>query len=152
AHRRVHARSAGPRRHQRLPRHRRRIAGRAGEKFCQLPHTAGAEMTGYQHYLDAHWASLESLEGLPDVFEPRVKPSERGGVTRGAHDVLDWIGVNAPGTLLAFALAYLGYVISDYVGINKMHYKKSPISPIMLAVVLGLIIRNTVGVPRAYEA
>src|SRR3954469_13808782 len=28
----------------------------------------------------------------------------------------------------------------------------SPISPIMLAVVLGLIIRNTIGVPKAYEA
>src|SRR3954469_1549641 len=28
----------------------------------------------------------------------------------------------------------------------------SPISPIMLAVVLGLLLRNTIGVPKAYEA
>src|SRR5438105_11019427 len=104
-------------------------------------------MTGYEQIQHAHWPSLESLEGLPDVFEPHVKPEERGGVTRGAHDVLNWIGINAPGVLLAFALAYLGYLLSEFIGGRVMHYEKSPISPIMLAVVLGLVIRNTVGVP-----
>ena len=52
---------------------------------------------------------------------------------------------------MAFALAYLGNVISELVG-KAMGYEKSPISPIMLAVVLGLVIRNTIGVPKAYEA
>ena len=39
---------------------------------------------------------------------------------------------------MEFGLAYLGYIVSELLG-RKMGYQKSPISPIMLAVVFGLI-------------
>src|SRR3989440_6712782 len=109
-------------------------------------------MTSYQQYASTAWASgLDSFEGVPDIFEPRVRPEERGAAQRAAHEVLGWLGAVAPGVLMALALAYLGNVISEIVG-KAMGYEKSPISPIMLAVVLGLMIRNTIGVPAAYEA
>ncbi len=109
-------------------------------------------MTGYQQILNMPWpSSLDSFEGVPDIFEPRIRPEERGPVQRYAHEALGWLGIVAPGVLMALALAYLGHVISDLAG-HAMHYDKSPISPIMLAVVLGLVIRNTIGVPATYEA
>ncbi len=109
-------------------------------------------MTGYQHILNTPWpSSLDSFEGVPDLFEPRVKPEERGPARRAAHDALAWAGDVAPGVLMACALALLGHWASSGFG-RLMRYEKSPLSPIMLAVLFGLIVRNTVGVPTAYEA
>src|SRR3954454_953428 len=108
----------------------------------------------YQQYLNTPWpSSLDSLEGVPDldVFSPRVKPEERNAAQRFAHEWLAWFGDVAPGILMALALAWLGNVLSEVIG-KRRGYQKSPISPIMLAVVLGLVIRNTIGVPKAYEA
>jgi uncharacterized integral membrane protein (TIGR00698 family) len=98
------------------------------------------------------YEGLDSFEGVPDldIFSPRKTPDEQGALARRGHEGLNWAGVIAPGVLMAFALAYLGYVLSIVIG-HLMHYDKSPISPIMLAVVLGLLVRNTVGVPKAYE-
>src|SRR6185437_4800175 len=102
-------------------------------------------MTGYQQILNAPWpSSLDSLEGVPDVFEPRVKPEDRSGLQRWIHAGLSWIAVMLPGTVLAAFLALLAYVISQ-----RFHER---ISQITVAVVLGLIVRNTMGVPAAYEA
>ena len=109
-------------------------------------------MTGYQQILNTPWpSSLDSFEGVPDLFEPRVKPEEHGPARRVAHDALAWAGDVAPGLLMACALAVVGHWASSRAG-QWMHYDKSPISPIMLAVLLGLIVRNTVGVPKVYEA
>jgi uncharacterized integral membrane protein (TIGR00698 family) len=98
------------------------------------------------------WAHLDSLEGVPDIFEPRLTPKKSTGPQAAAHEGLQWLGVMLPGIGLAFLLAYLGYVLSEIIG-GVMHYDhgKSPISPITLAVVFGLLIRNTIGVPKAYE-
>jgi uncharacterized integral membrane protein (TIGR00698 family) len=101
----------------------------------------------------ANWyEGLDSFEGVPDldVFSPRKTPDQQGVIGRKGHQALNWLGVVAPGVLMAFALAYLGYVLSIVIG-HLMSYDKSPISPIMVAVVLGLLVRNTVGVPKAYE-
>src|SRR6185295_18759897 len=105
----------------------------------------------YQQYLSSPWASsLDSLEGVPDldVFLPRTRPEERNAAQRVAHETLAWIGEMLPGIGLAFLLAYLGDLASEAIG-ARMRYQpgKSPISPITLAVIFGLLIRNTVGVP-----
>ncbi len=109
-------------------------------------------VTGYQQILNTPWpSSLDSFEGVPDLFEPRVRPEERGPAQRLAHDALAWAGDVAPGLLFAAAIAMVGHLLSGWCG-RLLRYEKSPVSPIMLAVLLGLILRNTVGVPKAYEA
>jgi uncharacterized integral membrane protein (TIGR00698 family) len=109
-------------------------------------------VTAYQHILNTPWpSSLDSFEGVPDLFEPRAKPEEHGAAQRVAHQSLAWCADVTPGLLMALALAVLGHWLSTWFG-HVLHYDKSPISPIMLAVMLGLIVRNTVGVPKAYEA
>jgi uncharacterized integral membrane protein (TIGR00698 family) len=100
------------------------------------------------------FASLDSFEGIPDVFEPRIAPESRAPWQRKLHDVLVWIGVILPGIGLAWGLAWIGQVLSVWIGATILHIpadKGSPISPIMLAILLGLIIRNSIGVPTAYE-
>jgi uncharacterized integral membrane protein (TIGR00698 family) len=102
-------------------------------------------MTGYQQIASGPWAtSLESFEGIPDEFEPRVAPEQRGVIGSRAHQAMEWIALVLPGTALALLLALLAYACSQ-----RVHER---ISQITLAVVLGLIVRNTVGVPQAYEA
>jgi len=97
------------------------------------------------------WSSLDSFEGVPDYFEPRPAKAARHPAWVAAHDLLAWVGTVLPGIGLAVALAFGGQVLADWTGTRVLHFAKSPLSPIMVAVVLGLLIRNTVGVPAVYE-
>jgi uncharacterized integral membrane protein (TIGR00698 family) len=98
--------------------------------------------------------SLDSLEGVPDWFEPRVRPEHQPNWQQGAHEALTWVGAALPGITLAALLAFLGKILADWIGLDLLRFdraKGTPLSPIMLAILLGLIIRNTIGVPTAYE-
>ena len=112
-------------------------------------------LTGYQQILNTAWpSSLDSFEGVPDIFEPRVHPAHRPAWQRAPHEALVWLGAVLPGVALAAILAFAGKLLADWIGISVLRFdrdKGSPVSPIMLAILLGLIIRNTVGVPVAYE-
>lgn len=112
-------------------------------------------MANYKQYLKSDWpSSLDSFEGVPDIFEPRVRPESSPGWRARAHGALGWIGAIIPGIVLAAALAYLGKNLTDWIGIQVLRVDRdrgSPVSPIMLAIVLGIAIRNSIGVPQAYE-
>src|SRR2546421_4051326 len=108
-------------------------------------------LSRYNYLTDPfHDDSLDSYEGVPD-FAPSRKAQAGPGAR--AHDALAWAGNVLPGIALAFVLAWAGYALSELFG-QWMKYQpgKSPLSPITVAVLLGLVIRNTVGVPKAYEA
>jgi uncharacterized integral membrane protein (TIGR00698 family) len=104
----------------------------------------------YTYLEDPFHSSLDSFEGVPDFVAPRGGASALGAQ---AHNLLDWAGNIMPGVSLAFVLASAGYFLSDFAG-RRMNYEagKSPISPVTIAVLLGLVLRNTVGVPKVYEA
>ncbi|MEM9688839.1 MAG: putative sulfate exporter family transporter [Pseudomonadota bacterium] len=52
-----------------------------------------------------------------------------------------------PGLILALALAMLGQYSSVYVGEDLMGMPKSPVSPIMMAIILGIVVRNVTSLP-----
>ena len=52
-----------------------------------------------------------------------------------------------PGLILAFALAAVGQYLSTLIGVTWMGLPKSPISAIMMAILLGILIRNTIRLP-----
>ena len=52
-----------------------------------------------------------------------------------------------PGVLLAWALATVGDHVSRFIGTALMGMPKSPVSPIMMAIVLGMVVRHTLGLP-----
>ncbi len=57
-----------------------------------------------------------------------------------------------PGLTLALVLAFAGQYLSEIIGKDLMGLPKSPISAIMMAILLGIIIRNTVSLPATFQA
>jgi uncharacterized integral membrane protein (TIGR00698 family) len=95
--------------------------------------------------------SLDSFEGVPDWFEPRVELASRALWQQWAQRFLAWAADLAPGVALAAALAWAAAVLSQWLGVHGFGLRESPISPILAAVVLGLLLRNLIGVPATYE-
>jgi uncharacterized integral membrane protein (TIGR00698 family) len=56
-----------------------------------------------------------------------------------------------PGIILSLFVGLIGIFFSDYVGIEIMGFKKSPISSIMLAIIIGLFIGNIINVPNVFK-
>ncbi len=57
-----------------------------------------------------------------------------------------------PGVLLALLLALAGHALADWLGKDLMDMPKSPVSPIMMAILLGMLLRNTLGLPAWADA
>jgi len=56
-----------------------------------------------------------------------------------------------PGLILALALAIGGQFLSDLIGVDWMGLPKSPISAIMMAILLGILVRNTITLPATFQ-
>jgi uncharacterized integral membrane protein (TIGR00698 family) len=98
---------------------------------------------------------LGSLEGVPEYVDPAETASERAAWSawqRQSNQVFELAGTTLPGVALALLLAFLGGVVADRVGVGLLGFEKTPLSPILVAILLGLIIRNGIGLPRVYEA
>jgi uncharacterized integral membrane protein (TIGR00698 family) len=106
----------------------------------------------YQNPQLARW--LDSMEGVPDWPEPQETAAERAGrttVQHRANQVFGWIGALCPGFALALALAFAGLRGANWLGTSVLGFAHSPISAIMVALLLGLAIRNAIGLPAVYE-
>ena len=57
-----------------------------------------------------------------------------------------------PGLLLALVLAFAGQFLSDFIGKDLMGLPKSPVSAIMMAIILGIVVRNTMTLPPLFQA
>jgi len=57
-----------------------------------------------------------------------------------------------PGILLCCLIAWIGFFSSDYIGKDLMGFAKSPISSIMLAIILGLFVGNIIELPSFFSA
>ncbi len=97
----------------------------------------------------ARW--LGSMEGVPSG--PSGTPAEQAGRTaqNRLHQVFGWPGTLCPAWPLAAVLASAGLRGSHWLGTTILGFAHSPISPIMVALVLGLVIRNAIGLPTVYE-
>ncbi len=117
---------------------------------------AGGTLSGGDPYSNPElFRFVGSMEGVPDFVELAETPAERaareGWRARG-HASLEMAGQLAPGLVLALALALLGRRASSWIGTGLFELEKSPVSPILIAILAGLLIRNTVGLPAIYEA
>jgi len=65
----------------------------------------------------------------------------------GTQNVLEII----PGLILAIVVTIVGIQLTKWVAI-LLGLAKSPVSPIMMAIVLGIIVKNTIGVPKLCQA
>ncbi len=53
-----------------------------------------------------------------------------------------------PGLLVAISLAWLSIYLSKYIGVNLLGFEKSPISAVMMAILLGIITGNIIPLPK----
>jgi uncharacterized integral membrane protein (TIGR00698 family) len=91
----------------------------------------------------ARW--LDSMEGVPEYQPP--PPKKTGRLARG----FERAGELLPGVGLAFGLAVAGDSLARWLGTDVLGFEHSPIGAIPVAIVLGLVVRNTIGVPTVYE-
>ena len=97
---------------------------------------------------------LDSLEGVPDWLGPAETDAEREGWSdwqRRGNRYFALAGATMPGVALALLIALAGRVLAD-LPTAALGLDKTPISPILVAILLGLLIRNAIGLPDVYEA
>ena len=56
-----------------------------------------------------------------------------------------------PGILFSFIIAYSGIYLSGVIGNEILGLSKSPISPIMLSIIIGLVIGNILKIPKIFS-
>ena len=57
----------------------------------------------------------------------------------------------APGLLVALVLAWLSFWLSDFIGVTLLKFEKTPVSAVMLAILLGLIISAVASLPAVLK-
>ncbi len=95
-----------------------------------------------------------SMEGVPDFLdlaETRAEAAARRGWRARGHRWFDAAGQLAPGLLLAALLALLGQSLARVLQGGVFGIESLPVSPILIAIVAGLAIRNSIGLPRVFE-
>lgn len=57
-----------------------------------------------------------------------------------------------PGFLLAVVVGYLSFLLSEIIGEDLLSFDKSPISPVMLAIIIGILASNLISIPKSCDA
>ncbi len=95
-----------------------------------------------------------SMEGVPDFLdlaETQAERAARTGWRAQGHSGFDVAGQLAPGVLLASLLAIFGSFVSDGLSEGLPGVGSVPVSPILVAILGGLVVRNTIGLPSVFE-
>jgi uncharacterized integral membrane protein (TIGR00698 family) len=98
---------------------------------------------------------LDSYEGVPEWTDPAETPAERAARSpfgERVYEAFTLAGVTMPGLALLVAIATLATSGARAIGVSLMGFERSPVSPILVAILVGLAIRNGVGMPAVYEA
>ena len=111
----------------------------------------GAELAIHDPYRNPEiFRFVGSMEGVPEWVDPGETDEQSGWRARG-HSLLDAAARLAPGLLLALGIAALANSTAPRLSARAFGLEAAPISPILLAILAGLLVRNTVGLPLAYE-
>jgi uncharacterized integral membrane protein (TIGR00698 family) len=102
-------------------------------------------------YAGPEWARwLDSMEGVPEWPAKPAKPAPTGRRQRIVKS-FERLGELSPGIALAFGLAVAGDWLATWLGTRVLGFDRSPITAVPIAVVLGLLVRNIIGLPAVYE-
>lgn len=63
-----------------------------------------------------------------------------------SHRFRRWIE-SIPGLIVVITVAWLSFTLSELLGTRLLGMSKSPVSPVMVAIVLGMLARNTIKLP-----
>jgi uncharacterized integral membrane protein (TIGR00698 family) len=109
--------------------------------------------SGFSYLSPEQANSLSSMEGDLEwghyaESEAEVSDAQKADTTLYKHfsNLADII----PGIALAVLLAIIGKFIAGWLGTSLFSFEKSPFSPIMFIIILGIAFRNFIGVPNEY--
>lgn len=117
-----------------------------------------ADKAAKNPYINPQVASwLDYLEGIPEPVYPSPRESSAEIAARAPwqnflNHKFDQLGLVLPGLTLALLLAIVARVLAETAGEKLLAFQRSPISGIFIVVVLGLVIRNVVGLPVIYSS
>ncbi|MCZ7617380.1 MAG: putative sulfate exporter family transporter [Myxococcota bacterium] len=118
-----------------------------------MPISASAPQRGnpYENPELLRW--LDSYEGLPDIADPGESAAEqRSRAGARAYELFGLAGAVLPGVALAAGIAAVAGAAADGIGRGLFGFERSPIPGVALAILLGLAIRNVLGLPIVYDA
>lgn len=111
-------------------------------------------MTIRQHIIPDTFDSWDSLEGLsrpvPVAARAPAPTNLADAIRQGGQRGLTWVGERVAGFMLAAALAYFADSAAEGVG-RMLGLSRSPVSGIPIAIVLGVILCNAVGIPELFQ-
>lgn len=117
------------------------------------PAASASRVNPYENPELLSW--LDSYEGLPEITDPGESHAEqlrRAGWQDRANHLFGVAGTMLPGLALAAGLAWTGESLAHGFGRHVLGLEKSPVSGILVAILLGLSIRQGVGLPIVYDA
>jgi uncharacterized integral membrane protein (TIGR00698 family) len=90
-----------------------------------------------------------SMEGLPEWVDP-IGPRDPQPWQRGAQALFEELAAVLPGLTIAAVIAFGGTLIANGFGAT-LGFERTPLSPILVSILLGLVLRNAIGLPAAYH-
>jgi len=103
-------------------------------------------------YAGPEWARwLDSMEGVPEWTPPTAHKAPPRGWQQQVVKKFERLGELVPGIALALGLAIAGERLAFWFGTRVLGFDHSPISAVPVAVLLGLLVRNAIGLPAIYE-
>lgn len=90
-----------------------------------------------------------SMEGLPEWVDP-IGPQNPQPWQRSAQALFEALAGVLPGLTLAAVIAFGGTIIATGVGAT-LGFDRTPLSPILISILLGLTLRNAIGLPVPYH-
>src|SRR5262245_6438164 len=91
-----------------------------------------------------------AMEGVPEIASAPAAEAPR--LRAAGQAALDAAARVLPGVALAGLLAFAAVAASEWIGVTWLGFTQSPLPPALLAIGLGLAIRNAIGLPAAYDA
>src|SRR5471030_1716839 len=119
-----------------------------------LPTTCESNRGMTPHVTPGAFDSWDCMEGVPPPpiikKDAPAEPGVGGFVRYQGRQALSWVGDRLPGFCLAALLALLAQNIADWIGHSLMGYRNSPINGIPIAIVLGIVLCNGIGITSIF--
>jgi len=83
----------------------------------------------------------------PDEIAPKISPIEKNLLGVTVNEIPKLI----PGVTAVSLIAWFSIWLSEYIGVKLLGFDRTPVSPVMLAILLGLIISALVPMPKSLK-
>ena len=100
----------------------------------------------------AEWmGGFEGMYEWPHPVESAREKEARAAWQNRLYELFSAAGLFLPGLLLALAVAFTGRELSSWLGQLIWSVERSPISAVLVTILIGFAVRNVIGLPEVYE-